>query len=180
MNSCNIIHISTSHLSQVLPDCRRSKGILLGTTLPPSPFNLTSFFWTFSKELNLYFGLILFSYAGLRPKWLLIHSDQPCSTKDKSYLLTRLSQHSHPLAKPVTELVAAYKQGQNPIQVTHDFPDSTKREGVFLFFLFSKTLTIFEGVLNRMKYIYFQKLLNSNKILTLTCSLNWTHMFIYY
>lgn len=46
------------------------------------------------------------------------------------------------------------------------------------FILKKKTHTTFERVQSKMKPIYFLKLLNSNKSLTSTCSLNWTHIFI--
>lgn len=62
------------------------------------------------------------------------------------------------------------------MQTIHYFSDRTK--GFMYFYLKKKTHTTFERVQSKMKPIYFLKLLNSNKSLTSTCSLNWTHIFI--
>ena len=65
---------------------------------------------------------------------------------------------------------------QNPMQIIHCFSDRTKGFSSAFIFL---NITV-AGVQSRMKPIYFLKLPKSNKTLTPTCSLNWTHSFIYY
>lgn len=125
-----------------------------------------------------YCGLILFSYVGLIPKWLLICFDQPCSTRQvpafrqTATAFPPISHTSDWNSECLPDCLPSPGPNWSNPWLSRQYQEG---ESIFTYMLFNKSLTLLEEIVNRMKPIYFQKLLNSSITLTPTCSLNWTH-----